>query len=1037
MKGDFTRVTFRPRNHYSRVLQQQGRVQLDADSNEQISIDAHVDRMSTADLVGGCGAPCDAAGFALTCDGAQIPPEGCAPGDLRLEAGHYYVDGIFVEIEDPVVLESQPDLPAIGLPADDGRYLAYLDVWEEHLTSVDRPDIREVALGGPDTATRARRVWQVKLEPVSSEGDVPVCSDFGQDWTPADAESSGRLAAQAAASGPITDPCIIPPGAGFRRLENQLYRVEVHKGSQDAAGNNQTPTFIWSRDNGSVVLEVSGIIDTVISVTQPARDSVLGFATGDWVEMSDEGRTLRGEPGLLVELADAQGTELTVTTWNGGPPTLSTEFPTTVRRWDSIGEIDVVRGSWLDLEDGVQVQFENEPTQTYRTGDYWLIPARSADIERVSTNVGGDVEWPEDPTTGLPAFEFRHGIEHHYCLIATLGRTTDESGVVWTLESDCRNLFPALTDLAHLVYVGGDGQEAMPGDMLPQPLEVGMWNGGCAIQPALVRFATEDGGTLSSAGNSAGEIVVSVGPEAIASCTWMLAADWAIPGQRTRATLLDDHGNPIGLPIDFTANLSIASQVAFDPTGCDALAPETTVQDAIHHLSAASSLSVLCGDGQEAVPGSPLPQPLEVEVASACGLTEGAEVEFVADIGGRVAAVAGDLPSATATFSTTTGADGRASCVWLLDPVGATSQRVQVTLVSAPDGLTEDPKEACFTGQLSVATEVAYTPGCEGLAGVGTVQEALDELCANAGLYYVGGDGQEANPGEQLPHSLQVRVANGSWPSQGVKVLFEVVEGNGTVLGDDVFDPNTVVCVTDVNGIAAADWILGQSGTQRIETRLEDEASTFTVGFNAQFADGGGGGFEPGIRITDVRVGDHDLPNDGDVSIEDLAGGIIVSFDQPIDGRAAHGGMRSQPIMTVTVDIPRDRGDTHGPGGPHHLVVSFQPVIVRANLDPMGAALLWIPWDKDTFTDWLTKELREATQPEHGQEQDLDSLLAHLVLKGNFIWSQKDPTVFVDGDSFGAPSSDGRTEIQRDGTGRMSGDFRRGGDFEMWFWISS
>ena len=48
MKGDFTRVTFRSRNHYRGVLQQQGRVQLDADWNEQVDLQAHIDETTTA-----------------------------------------------------------------------------------------------------------------------------------------------------------------------------------------------------------------------------------------------------------------------------------------------------------------------------------------------------------------------------------------------------------------------------------------------------------------------------------------------------------------------------------------------------------------------------------------------------------------------------------------------------------------------------------------------------------------------------------------------------------------------------------------------------------------------------------------------------------------------------------------------------------------------------------------------------------------------------------------------------------------------------
>jgi hypothetical protein len=44
-----------------------------------------------------------------------------------------------------------------------------------------------------------------------------------------------------------------------------------------------------------------------------------------------------------------------------------------------------VQGEWLDLEDGVQVWFKGGGT--YRTGDFCLVPARTAT---------GEVEWPRD-----------------------------------------------------------------------------------------------------------------------------------------------------------------------------------------------------------------------------------------------------------------------------------------------------------------------------------------------------------------------------------------------------------------------------------------------------------------------------------------------------------------------------------------------------------------------------------------------------------------------------------------------------------------
>jgi hypothetical protein len=38
VRGDFSRITFRPDRHYSAVLMQQGRVSLDSDWNEAVDI---------------------------------------------------------------------------------------------------------------------------------------------------------------------------------------------------------------------------------------------------------------------------------------------------------------------------------------------------------------------------------------------------------------------------------------------------------------------------------------------------------------------------------------------------------------------------------------------------------------------------------------------------------------------------------------------------------------------------------------------------------------------------------------------------------------------------------------------------------------------------------------------------------------------------------------------------------------------------------------------------------------------------------------
>lgn len=79
---------------------------------------------------------------------------------------------------------------------------------------------------------------------------------------------------------------------------------------------------------------------------------------------------------------------------------------------------------------------------TYQSGDYWLIPARTA----LDTDTG-QIEWPFDRA------QAPRGIRHHYARLALLERNTSAKALAVTI-SDCRNLFPALTGVAALHVVG-------------------------------------------------------------------------------------------------------------------------------------------------------------------------------------------------------------------------------------------------------------------------------------------------------------------------------------------------------------------------------------------------------------------------------------------------------------------------------------------------------------------------------------------------------------------------------------------------------
>ena len=91
MSGDFSRKTFIPQRHYSGVLMQQGRVQLDADWNEQLAIHRHRTQTEALDVIGPCGVPQATDGFKI-----GETPDGT---DLTISPGRIYVDGLLCELE--------------------------------------------------------------------------------------------------------------------------------------------------------------------------------------------------------------------------------------------------------------------------------------------------------------------------------------------------------------------------------------------------------------------------------------------------------------------------------------------------------------------------------------------------------------------------------------------------------------------------------------------------------------------------------------------------------------------------------------------------------------------------------------------------------------------------------------------------------------------------------------------------------------------------------------------------------------------------
>ncbi len=95
MPGDFSRRTFDRKKHYSGVLIQQGRVQVDADPNEQLEIQDHRTETETIDVIGPCGVSLPNDGFKID----KLKNEKGPVRDLSIAPGRIYVDGILCELE--------------------------------------------------------------------------------------------------------------------------------------------------------------------------------------------------------------------------------------------------------------------------------------------------------------------------------------------------------------------------------------------------------------------------------------------------------------------------------------------------------------------------------------------------------------------------------------------------------------------------------------------------------------------------------------------------------------------------------------------------------------------------------------------------------------------------------------------------------------------------------------------------------------------------------------------------------------------------
>lgn len=569
MKGDFTRKSFRKKKHYRSVNIQQGRVQTDAEPNEQNDIQFHYERTFLQDIIGKSGTKgekdedgrgCGDGGFEIlpnpqvcsiddpkndelnelktfirnnfalywigeeqhfTKSGNMFQiSQGSHTAKIKLQrddkvaileidgkevykfivvgngiysrgyivgAGNYYLDGILCENEFPIDVSLQQDLrisreaqcldyrkginysqennPALiditTNQTSSSYYLVYVHQWQKHVTSNEDSFIQETALGDIDTATRTKIAWQIKLIDIDEVEYKRRAEDNNQKWEKLirqkNPDATGKMKARVnLGTDSLQNPDRNPyQRSGYQKLQNQLYRVEVHDQGEilpDRSGKNESPTFKWSRDNGVVVSKILSFHpdNRQIIIERRGRDRSMDFAKDQYVEITDDLHEDLGVPGTFVRLSSVRGNtlEYDINSVIGQQPLTPDSFSSNpkVRRWESTSDGPLIKPPptttssqpYIALEEGIEIQFSEG---YYRTGDYWNIPARASiqNIEWPSSDDNEESSNSNDPLAILPT-----GIDDHYSPLAIIRR---DSNGLYEIIKDLRICFSSLTDI--------------------------------------------------------------------------------------------------------------------------------------------------------------------------------------------------------------------------------------------------------------------------------------------------------------------------------------------------------------------------------------------------------------------------------------------------------------------------------------------------------------------------------------------------------------------------------------------------------------
>ena len=433
MTADLARTTYDPTRHYRSVISQQGRVTLEADSNEAALIAAEALRLETLDIIGPTGTPDD---------GYKVGSGSGATG-ISVGPGTMYLGGWRLELDASVDLAKQPDWLDRQAATLTGDIAVALLVTEQSVCAVEDQALREVALGGPDSAARSRLMQHFLQGRIDGEtcalgaaGIKALLNADGLTLDPASCEivSSAGLQAGFVPGPNKADPCKPAAAGGYLGADNQLVRVTVV--AYDATVQNGT--LLWGWNNASLLYRAAATDARTLTLSSVPVDEEHAPQAQQAVEILrsqanlGDGNFIAAPEGFVTTLAQGYSFDTGVILLADALPPLyqSDTNPLFVRLWQATVPFNAGQATPLDATSGITVAI-TLPALPSHIGlrPFWRFAVRPSTPVQIWPQRYQDApQSPEGPRQWLTD-------------LAVVRRT--ESGA--TVLADCRIPFKPLT----------------------------------------------------------------------------------------------------------------------------------------------------------------------------------------------------------------------------------------------------------------------------------------------------------------------------------------------------------------------------------------------------------------------------------------------------------------------------------------------------------------------------------------------------------------------------------------------------------------